>query len=163
MGVTLHYKTMHPVAESVRQEILQETKRLEQVRGWWTEPVHFFDSSDYKDVLAGFSKVPPESYETLDGREVTIEPTDWAFMLYWDFRFIIGTLCHWSVRYSLEWKLSCEGDAGSISKGEVDSAANGFLRDMAKDAKASSDDRVNGERNKEISERYASWLELSAE
>ena len=163
MGVTLHYKTMHPVAESVRQEILQETKRLEQGRGWWTEPIHFSDSSDVKNVLSGFSKVPPESYETLDGREVAIEPTDWVFMLYWDFRFIIDTLCRWSVRYALEWQLSCEGDVGRISNGEVDSAANRFLRDMAKEAKASSDERVNAERNKEISERYASWLELSAE
>jgi hypothetical protein len=85
MGVTLHYNTVQPVSESVGQEIMQETKRLGQARGWWTEPIHFLDPSNYQNVLSGFSKVPPESYETLDGRSVTIERNDWTFMTYWDF------------------------------------------------------------------------------
>jgi hypothetical protein len=161
MGVTLHYRMVQPVSESVGQAIRQEAKHLEQARGWWTEPIHFVDPSDYQSVLTGFSKVPPESYETLDGRSVTIERRDWTFMTYWDFRFIITTLCRWSARYGLEWELSCEGEVGTIKRGEVDRKANKFLRNMAKEAQASADERVNEERNKEISERYASWLELS--
>jgi hypothetical protein len=42
MGVTLHYKTVQPVHEGVRQQILEETKRLDQERNWWTEPIDIY-------------------------------------------------------------------------------------------------------------------------
>lgn len=97
MGVTLHYKTVQPVPEGVRQQILEEIKRLEEERNWWTEPIHFSEAASQQHLLDGFSKVPPNNYETLDGKEVTIQSNDWAFMAYWDFRFIISNLCRWSV------------------------------------------------------------------
>jgi hypothetical protein len=53
MGVTLHYKTAQPVSEPVGHPIMQETKHLEQARGWWTEPIRFFDPSDHQNVLTG--------------------------------------------------------------------------------------------------------------
>lgn len=153
MSVAVWYSTTRALPRETASRLVADAERTAPLT--WYEPIRLAAREGDSAVVEGWSKCPPMSVEVEAGAMITVPPSDWAFMDYWDSLRLFGQLAEWSSRYGVDWLIRAEGEKlGTIESGKMSRRLRRSLRAAARLGGVSGDPDADAARALQLRTRY---------